>query len=142
MFRKFKTNNKLSIAALTISATTAFVSSAAVADSPLTLDNDALDTITGAGPVVEVNVTASGSGRTSGRTNVNGFSASSANIPVRITIANGSAIACCGMVATSANANATVTQPGRFPFSASIDQTVSGLGFSVSFGAAVALNAF
>ena len=142
MFRKFKTNNKLSIAALIISATMAFVSSAAVADSPLTLDNDALDTITGAGPVVEVSVTASGSGTTSGQTNVNGFSSSNSNYPVRIAVANGSAVACCGMVVTSANANAAVTQPGRFPFSASIHQTVSGLGISVSFGAAIAIDAF
>ena len=113
-----------------------------LADDILILDNNALDTVAAAGPRASVTVSASGTGRSSGRTNVQGASGGSIYFPVSYSLASGSAVACCGAVNTSATSNATVVNPGRFPFHSSIHQTVSALGVSISFGAGISINAF
>ncbi len=114
-----------------------------VADEALLLNDSTLDVITGAGQSATVTVTASGSGNSSGRTQVQGASGFLSNLPFGYAIATGSAVASGNTtVITTANANATVTNPGRFSFHASVDQTVSGQGISISFGTGIAINAF
>lgn len=112
------------------------------ADQMLTLDNATLDTITGSGPRASVTVTASGSGNSSGITQTNGFSSTSNLYPVQVALASGNAVVRGTNASSNVQASSSVTNPGRFPFSHSIQGTVQGLGISVSFGFGAAINAF
>lgn len=114
----------------------------ASADELLTLDNNALDAVTGAGPSTTVSVSASGSGNSAGRTSVQAISRSSNAYPLKYTVGSGSAIAIGNNARTDSSVTTAVTNPGQFPFHSSVNQTVRITGFSISFGAGVAINSF
>lgn len=125
----------LGLSLLTLSIQTA------TADEMFTLNNSALDAVTGAGPSVDVTVIASGSGNSAGQTSVQASSGSSTFYPLAIAIGSGSAIAVGDDVTTDSSIITQITDPGLFPFHSSVNQTVSVPGVSISFAAGVAIDA-